>query len=453
MSTNTIRWMDHFAGRARIEVVGGAGLDRRQELDRWTLSLNGRTFVTLVNDAPDEGWEVEVHDLTTTAPPLPAEIDRRYREFASGSAAAEGGAALGALPPGHYWLVRSPRRPARCRYVVLGNQRYDAQEHQRLLLEGDPFHQATVIGPSGRAPRLDRPLLGLALSGYGGVSENGTLAFVPFGLDEGEEVQGAAQADLILVLPTTGPLVLSWLDDEPAWPAVAESLGERLAERRPHRLEVGEESFRMAGSKVDRGDVAPIQVERWGSRAEVCLDGRLVVSFETDDRGATRVRRGDGPRRIGCVEPAWEFIEPYLAWDTICSTTEGLGALELLPAGDYLLVKADRAALSRSACEDPTGRALPGADGVRLSLNVRSWSQPLLAAVHVKPGSVLLQVFDACTGGHEPSEAAGEVVIVLPLTGPLVIEERRDGGSSRDWRKRGARQTANALVAGQGGAP
>jgi hypothetical protein len=239
-------------------------------------------------------------------------VELAYRELAAGSSAPDGAPSLAALPPGRYWVVRCPRQPAAVPYVLLGNGLVEAGMHQRSLLADHLTRHAVVVGAAGTRPRLDRPLIGVALSGYGGLSDGG-VAFLSLALGGDPAGSACPGQDLMLVLPATGDLLVSWSrTDGPEWEAHAETLARQLCEPPgPTRLDFRFDSDRVAALRVEREEIPAIQAVHMGRGVELCAAGEraLVIDekvWSVSERSFARL-----PDR----EPAWDFLEPYLSWE------------------------------------------------------------------------------------------------------------------------------------------
>lgn len=173
--------------------------------------------------------------------------------------------------------------------------------------------------------------------------------------------------------------------------------------------------------------------------------------------------RGD----LTAERPVPEDVEwAYLTWAEGTRAEGGAGVLAALPSGRYLLARSSltprRSAtvlLGNEHVPSPANihellftrphyAAVVGADGDRPP----STTHPLVGLVALNyagatsPHGVLF--FD-CRGGQ--GQATGDLVLVVPMTGELVIDalaQYSDDSSARDaWRDSGARRLADALTA------
>jgi hypothetical protein len=446
--TGSMVWTDVGPGLARLDVSHATGLQRTHQPHSWSLCLDGVERAALLNCCPCCAWEVDVQpDAPVAARAIPSSVAAAYRGFAAGSKAPKGTTVLATLPPGRYWIVRSTRRPVAVPYVLLGNECVEAGAHHRLLLEGNPAHHALVVGAPGRGPRLDRPLVGVALGGLGGLRAGG-VAFLSLALGGDRDPAEPAGTDLILVLPASGDLVLS-SDDETSWEPGAEALARRLASQPAStRLDFRYDADRMAAVRVEREEVSEIQVVSMGSRVELCAAGAraVVVEAAAEEPDSWQVTRSTCPRLPDVREPAWDFVEPYLGWEEGSLARAGLAVFDALPAGDYVLVRVDARTLERHRT-DGVGVEVDGLPGLRLALADGDVGQPLVGvAVLGTAGHEVVQLAPVMGVAAAALEASsGDAVVILPAAGPLVVDPGRgDAKRTKAWRSR-ARELARVL--------
>jgi hypothetical protein len=115
------------------------------------------------------------------------------------------------LPPGEYWVVRSPRRLGEPGRVMLGNEMVDADRSLREVHYGDYHYVLAVGATAGVDPDLGRPLLGVTILNYTGQETTQAVwllaALAP--LKESAEVESD---EALFIIPVSGPLVLDHLE-------------------------------------------------------------------------------------------------------------------------------------------------------------------------------------------------------------------------------------------------
>lgn len=308
---------------ARLLVRESAGLAQTRSGDVRSLSVGGVEVVRASSESCDDGWVLEVGAPATPGAHVPASILGHFEEFAAGSRAAGRGEALGLLPAGEYLVVRSSRAPAPTRFVVLGNERFEAAAHEQALFDAPPAPHVVVIGDRrGEPPRLDRLLIGIALSGFGGLASDGTVALVALASAGGTRGAGpeASTGDLVMVVPIDGDLVIThFKQTEVEWPKVVSGLAQRLAALpQLPRLDFGVDSDQVARLRVERDpyELPAVRAIRGGPTAELCVHGRVAVKLTTTRGPAAEwtVAR-DLTVRLEDAEPEWDFAGPYLAWE------------------------------------------------------------------------------------------------------------------------------------------
>jgi hypothetical protein len=175
------------------EPAGRLGLvvDRRQQ--RYSVGILDAPRYRLTQPfSPDDGWRIELA-------PNGALVD----------------ALLDMLPAGSYFVVRSPRRPIDAPKILLGNEWVEPQANLRVLHDDSPVYALVVGAERDAPPALNQPLLGIPILNYVGESWMHGVWFLQLAASVTPDPGG----DLVLIIPTTGELVLDNLgflvpDDE-----------------------------------------------------------------------------------------------------------------------------------------------------------------------------------------------------------------------------------------------
>lgn len=430
----------HVADRvARLLVRQSVGLIQARSGDVRSLALGGAEVVRASSGSCDDGWVLEVGAPATPGAPVPASILGHFEEFAAGSRAAGRGEALGLLPAGEYLVVRSSRAPVPTRFVVLGNERFEAAAHEQALFDAPPAPHVVVVGDRrGEPPRLDRLLIGIALSGFGGLASDGTVALAALALAGGTRGAGpeASTGDLIMVVPIDGDLVIThFKQTEVEWPKVVSALAQRLAglPQLP-RLDFGVDSDQVARLRVERDpyELPAVRAIRGGPTAELCVHGRVAVKLTTTRGPAAEwtVAR-DLTVRLEDAEPEWDFAGPYLAWEEGSIARGGLGVFAALPAGEYAIARVPASRL----------RA-PGlvAGGTRIAIEAEHLGQPLVGLVGLGPEGEELLVLQPLVRVPAPAGQDGDAIVVVPVSGELVVDAGGRGQQRLNaWRHRARR--------------
>lgn len=439
------RWQWHLLAPriVRLVLTGPGELDMHVEGRSATLQdRDGAVRFSIERSTQDED-EVTPGPAATRAfgPPDPA-LAQQFDEWAAGSRCISGAALLSALPAGSYLIVRSDWPPTPAGRVHLGDGWVERGVDHELITDDEETHAILVNATPNERPALDGPLLGLFVADttYPGRDAPPILLA---GLGGGGAAEGRS-GDLVLVLPTSGPLVVREShplagDRERLGSASRTALAERLAGRAPEK-KAATLHFEPGGDRF-----AELTVRRSGEGPITCSHGpweielgtpRLrapALSFVRDRRKADttwQLRRAARPVLLGEEpEPDPDVVGELLEWLEGTRLTHGLSALAALPAGSYLLIRVREAACGYTR----DGLRLPGPfDGQILGVTTEpDLSQPLIGLV-VEPGTPTTRVVFSPLVTEAPSApTTSDLVLVLPLRGELVTHA--DEEAARDW--------------------
>ncbi len=216
------------------------------------------------------------------------------------------------------------------------------------------------------------------------------------------------------------------------------------------------------------GDEGSITVRRDGDLLYIGEPGRPVFCLEhPDPDDAWGVYHEENPRFVAGGWPD----EAGVAWLKGSAARRGLGLIDRLPAGDYILVRSDLKAravqhllMGNELVERPIWGAQLLADA-DLRVNVfgaaadrpPTLQQPLLGAPILNLANRLTGIFffemaPAATPEAEARVEADDLVLVVPRVGPLVLNTMEPFSADRhrialdEWARDGASQAANRLA-------
>jgi hypothetical protein len=160
--------------------------------------------------APDEGWQVHANPNGAFV----ENDDCEYGDVLPGWAKAKRGLGVfDVLPSGKYLILRCEPNFVCREHIYLGNAPIVPTPNMRILLYDKCTMDAVVVGaPKSAPPRLDFPLIGVAVLRQTGVSvptkwnlpHEHMVLFFSFG--NGTNAEISEIAELVLIVPLTGDL-------------------------------------------------------------------------------------------------------------------------------------------------------------------------------------------------------------------------------------------------------
>lgn len=449
-------WKNLTEGVVQLSLTGAGALEVQSEGPRTVLRDRHGAVCFTVDRWTHEDVEVTPGPAAAAdLGPADQELARVFHEWAAGSRCVGGAALLSSLPAGDYLLVRSSWLPTPAGLVPLGDGWVERGVDHELLTDDEETHAVIVSATPNEPPKLDAPLLGVLYPHPTVIQRDAAPIFLarPGGGGGG----ACAQGELVLVLPSHGPLALDDSAVPTRSPADAETerfaLARRLAASprpaRPPKLH-----WKPRGARTGR-----LVVSRSLPGAIRCRHGPGWVELGTPTLRApaltlTTTRRGDPlwqleraarPVLLGeAPEPDSDVSAELLEWADGACLAHGLSALAALPAGQYLLLRVAASACTRDGDE----LRLPGdARVVAPTAGPPDVSQPLVGLV-VAPGSTHAKlVFSPLVVPIAPhTSAMGDLVVALPLTGELVTHA--DETAAVRWEHEGGPAFASTLSGG-----
>jgi len=115
------------------------------------------------------------------------------------------------LPPGEYWIVRSPKALAEPGRALMGNEWLAVDSSIRQLHDSGRYYVLVVGATPGVNPSLGRPLLGVTVLNYNGQeTRQGLWLLAPLAPRKNSAEFQSDEA--LFTIPVSGPLVLDHLE-------------------------------------------------------------------------------------------------------------------------------------------------------------------------------------------------------------------------------------------------
>lgn len=227
MPHHSIRIENQYIAQLTVHNSELQRIDIKLDLNSYTYKLghlDAPLYKLIQPLSPDDAWEISVLPQGNY---LPSEVVSPVTDLLQGWLANDSlsltASLISSLPMGEYIIVRSPLRPRRQEFIVLGNERVSAPKTSATLFEDNNVYSYVWCKAQVQQGQTQPPLIGVPILNYGGDSSiTRTLGVHFFSFfsersDAAKVQEPEARRYTTLIIPKTSDLVIDnvWSSDGP----------------------------------------------------------------------------------------------------------------------------------------------------------------------------------------------------------------------------------------------